>query len=36
MIFEKIKLGDVSKVSSSKRIFAKQYVEKGIPFYRQK
>ena len=31
-----IKLGEVSQVSSSKRIFAKQYVQSGIPFYRQK
>ena len=34
--YKKIKLGDISKVSSSKRIFAKQYVDFGIPFYRQK
>ena len=36
MKWEKVKLGDISRVSSSKRIFARQYVEKGIPFYRQK
>ena len=36
MTWEKVKLGDISRVSSSKRIFARQYVEKGIPFYRQK
>ena len=36
MRYKKIKLGDISKVSSSKRIFAKQYVDFGIPFYRQK
>lgn len=36
MMWEKVKLGDISRVSSSKRIFARQYVEKGIPFYRQK
>lgn len=29
-------LGDVCKVSSSKRIFAKEYVKEGIPFYRGK
>ena len=36
MTYKKIKLGEISKVSSSKRIFAKQYVKSGIPFYRQK
>lgn len=36
MSWETIKLGEISKVSSSKRIFARQYVESGIPFYRQK
>ena len=36
MSWETIRLGDVAKVSSSKRIFARQYVEAGIPFYRQK
>lgn len=36
MSWEKVKLGEVAKVSSSKRIFAYQYVDKGIPFYRQK
>lgn len=30
------KIGDIAKVKSSKRIFAKQYVKSGIPFYRQK
>lgn len=30
------KIGDLCNVSSSKRVFAKQYVEEGIPFYRQK
>jgi len=34
MSWEKVKLGEVAKVSSSKRIFAYQYVDKGIPFYR--
>lgn len=29
-------LCDVSKISSSKRIYLKEYVEKGIPFYRSK
>lgn len=36
MTWEKVRLGEVACVSSSKRIFAKQYVEKGVPFYRQK
>ena len=30
------KIGDLCNVSSSRRVFAKQYVEEGIPFYRQK
>lgn len=30
------KLGEVCEVTSSKRIFADDYVEKGIPFYRSK
>ena len=30
------KIGDLCNVSSSKRVFARQYVEEGIPFYRQK
>lgn len=29
-------LNDVSSVSSSKRIYAREYVESGIPFYRSK
>ena len=36
MRFNTIKLGNVATVSSSKRIFANQYVSEGIPFYRQK
>ena len=36
MTYKKIKLGEISKVSSSKRIFAKQYVKSGETFYRQK
>lgn len=36
MSWKKVKLGEVAKVLSSKRIFAHQYVDKGIPFYRQK
>ncbi len=36
MKWEKVKIGEVSRVSSSKRIFARQYVRKGVPFYRQK
>ena len=31
-----IKIGDLCNVSSSKRVFARQYVDDGIPFYRQK
>lgn len=30
------KLGDIVEISSSKRIFAKEYTQKGIPFYRGK
>lgn len=36
MNYKKVKLGDISTVSSSKRIFARQYVTSGVPFYRQK
>lgn len=36
MSWEKVKLGNIATVSSSKRIFARQYVDAGIPFYRQK
>lgn len=36
MSWEKVKLGDIATVCSSKRIFARQYVDSGIPFYRQK
>lgn len=34
--WKKVKLGDVANVSSSKRIFANEYVSYGIPFYRGK
>ena len=34
--WEKVKLGDVCNISSSKRIFAKEYTKAGIPFYRGK
>lgn len=30
------KLGDICNISSSKRIFANEYVDEGIPFYRGK
>ena len=30
------KIGDLCKISSSKRIFAKEYKDSGIPFYRGK
>lgn len=36
MSWENIKLGEVATVTSSKRIFASQYTESGVPFYRQK
>ena len=29
-------LGEIATITSSKRIFAEQYVPEGIPFYRQK
>ena len=34
--WETYKLGDLCKISSSKRIFAKEYKDSGIPFYRGK
>ena len=34
--WRKVRLGDVCDISSSKRIFAKEYVSDGIPFYRGK
>jgi len=34
--WEKVKLGEVIEISSSKRIFLSDYVETGIPFYRGK
>ena len=36
MELQYIKIGDLCNVSSSKRVFARQYVDNGIPFYRQK
>lgn len=36
MSFSEVLLGDICKVGSSNRIFKKDYVEKGIPFYRSK
>src|SRR5699024_9632475 len=36
MRFEKVKLGELCDISSSRRIFAKEYVDEGIPFYRSK
>ncbi|WP_270646763.1 restriction endonuclease subunit S [Paeniclostridium hominis] len=30
------KVGDLMEISSSKRIYAKEYIEEGIPFYRGK
>lgn len=34
--FNKVKLGDICNITSSKRIFAKEYQKEGIPFYRGK
>ena len=34
--WQEVKLGDVVEISSSKRIFYKEYVKSGIPFYRSK
>jgi len=34
--WREVKLGDLVEVSSSKRIYAKEYVASGIPFYRSK
>jgi type I restriction enzyme S subunit len=33
---KKVKLGDILEITSSKRIFASDYVSSGIPFYRGK
>lgn len=34
--FHEYELGDLCNISSSKRIFAREYVDEGIPFYRGK
>ncbi|WP_405321192.1 restriction endonuclease subunit S [Methanobrevibacter thaueri] len=34
--FHEYELGDLCNISSSKRIFAREYVDAGIPFYRGK
>lgn len=34
--WKEYKLGELAEISSSKRIYAKEYVEYGIPFYRSK
>ncbi|CEO06886.1 type IC HsdS subunit [[Clostridium] sordellii] len=34
--WEEKKLGDISNLTSSKRVFASDYVDKGVPFYRGK
>jgi len=34
--WKKVKLGEVVEIGSSKRIFYKEYVDRGIPFYRSK
>lgn len=36
MKWEQLKLGDIADITSSKRVFANQYVDQGVPFYRQK
>ena len=36
MEWKEVTLGDLCEISSSKRIFAKEYQTKGIPFYRGK
>jgi len=36
MGWKKVKLGEVVDIGSSKRIFYKEYVDRGIPFYRSK
>ena len=36
MKFKSVCLGDICDITSSKRIFAKDYVSNGIPFYRGK
>ena len=34
--WKEVRLGDVVEISSSKRIYAREYVESGVPFYRSK
>ena len=34
--WQEVKLGDIAAVTSSKRIFASDYVDNGIPFFRSK
>ena len=34
--WRKVKLEDIAKITSSKRIYFSDYVKKGIPFYRSK
>lgn len=36
MEWKEVRLGDVCSISSSKRIFAKEYQTEGVPFYRGK
>lgn len=36
MKWEKVKLGDVCEITSSKRIFYSEYVDDGVPFIDQK
>lgn len=36
MSWSKRKLGELCEITSSKRIFYSEYVERGVPFYRSK
>ena len=36
MVFSQVELGEYCDIRSSKRIYAKEYVKQGIPFYRSK
>ena len=34
--WQKVRIGDICKITSSKRIYASDYKDKGVPFYRSK
>ena len=36
MSWERVSIGDLCEITSSKRIFFSEYVESGVPFYRSK